>query len=755
MTASRPGWISALSALLLAVLLACGPSRLVSAADVLLVVNQVSVDHFPEVTVYFTAVDPSGLPITDIPKDRLQVLQNGRSVPDFTLDLADSSQDGLAVVIAVDTSGSMKGRPLENAQAAARLFLDQMKPNDQAALVSFGQTVQVPQDLTGDRGALDRAINGLSVGGDTAFYDAAFQAITIAARHTLGRRAVVMITDGEDTHSRLTLDDVVAKARETNTPVSVIAVGEVKQEPVQRLTTVTGGTLGVSPDSEHIAERAGQMASLLRKQYVLRYQATDSRPPENDLELVLNQDGRQGRIAQRFPAPPMPALAVSLPDLAAGSTVRGTVELRPTIANAPKVDRVEYRLDDTPLGTVSDPPYGFTWNTSSAPPGEHTLTVIARLGEQTAEQRVPLTVAPPVKLGIVLPGGQAGSQDVSGRVKLQANLDADSQVAGVVWAVDGQLIGNADRPPYEIEWDSSGAPPGEHTLTAEAHDARGVVGQATQTVRVLPPGASAPGTPAAAGTPVPGGTAQPGTTATVGATQGGTATSSTARTPTVTATSSSGSGSVAGFSAPVLIGIGTLIAAAIVGVIYASSGRRNEQQRVVDATAIPMGDDQRSSRSTAWRALPPAHTADHVPDHEAVHPADRPTAEFSSEAPTRDFREAETKVGPLVPVGHGAASPALGRSTLAVSVGGSSPRSWPLALDQIIGRAAGPGVIVVTDPQVSRRHARISWEAGHFVYRDLGPMNPTRLDGRTLPNPYILKDGDRLRVGRAEIVFHA
>jgi hypothetical protein len=198
-----------------------------------------------------------------------------------------------------------------------------------------------------------------------------------------------------------------------------------------------------------------------------------------------------------------------------------------------------------------------------------------------------------------------------------------------------------------------------------------------------------------------------------------------------------------------LIGIGTLIAAGIVGVIYASSGRRDEQ-RVVDATAIPMGEDDRSSRATAWRALPPAHAS----DHPSVHPADRPTAEFS-EAPTRDFREAETAVAPVVPTGHGPPSGALGRSTLAVSMAGGPPRSWPLALDQIIGRAAGPGVIVVADPQVSRRHARISWEGGHFVYRDLGPMNPTRLDGRTLPNPYILKDGDRLRVGRSELVFHA
>jgi pSer/pThr/pTyr-binding forkhead associated (FHA) protein len=92
---------------------------------------------------------------------------------------------------------------------------------------------------------------------------------------------------------------------------------------------------------------------------------------------------------------------------------------------------------------------------------------------------------------------------------------------------------------------------------------------------------------------------------------------------------------------------------------------------------------------------------------------------------------------------------------LTVTMGDGQSRDWPLGVDQIVGRADGPGMIVVIDPQVSRRHARISWEGGHFIYRDLGPLNPTRRDGRTLPNPYILRDGDRLRIGRSELIFRA
>jgi hypothetical protein len=120
-----------------------------------------------------------------------------------------------------------------------------------------------------------------------------------------------------------------------------------------------------------------------------------------------------------------------------------------------------------------------------------------------------------------------------------------------------------------------------------------------------------------------------------------------------------------------------------------------------------------------------------------------------------DFGEGVTQEATILP--HMPVSPVRGsgRASLIVTLPGTEPRTWPLGIDQIVGRAAGPGVIVVADPQVSRRHARISWEGGHFVYRDLGPMNPTRREGRTLPNPYVLRDGDRLLVGRAELLFRA
>ena len=390
-------------------------ARPAAAADLLLVINQVLTDGFPEVAVYFTFTDAAGVPITDVSKDRVQAIHNGKAVPEFSLDLAESEQDGLSVVVAVDTSGSMQGQPLEYARSAVRQALEKMGPRDKGAIVSFGQTSQVVQELTGDREALNRALDSLQAKGDTALYDGVFEAVSLVAKQPLGRRAVIVISDGEDTHSTLKLDDVINRARDTSTPISAIAIGNFQLEPLLRMTQTTGGTLGEVPSPERLAERATQLSELLRKQYVLRYRAPDTRPPENEVEVAVSQAGQQVRVSQRFPAPPMP-LAITLPALQAGQTVSGSVELQPTLANTERVDTVEYLLDGASLGTVTEPPYRFTWNTGGVPAGEHTLTIRARLGEQIAEQDVPLVVAAaqiaspsPVAAGLPAAGASPGA----------------------------------------------------------------------------------------------------------------------------------------------------------------------------------------------------------------------------------------------------------------------------------------------------------------------------------------------------------
>jgi VWFA-related protein len=708
MTAARRCRSAALVTLLALLLSVFQPAALgvrpAVAAELLLVVNQVLTDSFPEVAVYFTFTDAAGLPITDVGKDRVQVVHNGKPVPELTLDLAESEQEGIALVVAIDVSGSMQGQPLEYARAAVRGFLEKMGPNDRGAIVSFGSGAQVVQGLTGDREALGRGLDGLQAQGDTTLYDGVFEAVSLVAKEPLGRRAVVVISDGEDTHSALKLDDVIAKARETSTPVSAIAIGQFQLEPLRRLTLTTGGSLGEAPSPERLTERTAQMSELLRKQYVLRYRAPDTRPPENEVEIAVSQAGQQVRAAQRFPAPPMP-LAVRLLALRPGGTVSGPVTLEPALENAERVDSVEYLLDGTPLGSVTEAPYRFTWNSATAPPGPHTLTVRARLGEQVAEQQVPLVVAA---------------------------VPATSPTSGAI----------AQASP------TAGASPG-----------------------------AAAGTSAAA-------TATPAPTRTLAATA----------TPTESRLLDVGSLLDPERSLPYLL-IGIAVVLVLVGGIIFALVRRSSRPAHASATQGATPNTTPLPRGPLGPGLaggplrpgePPGHaTASYEPvtreartiDHATIDSTDgsmltvdvpsveRPTAEHLAVGRPAgrgaDISEAQTAMFDLSPGGQGGPpvpSAAAGgpppTARLTVRVIGQPDQTAHLGPDQIIGRAEAPGVIVVADSRVSRRHARLSWEDGHFVYRDFAPTNPTRRNGRTIPNPCVLQDGDRLAVGQSEIVLH-
>ena len=101
-----------------------------------------------------------------------------------------------ASVLVIDTSSSMADQPLSMAQAAARSYLEALRPDDPVAIVTFSSTVQLVVDYTTDRERLNRAIDNLAYGGKTALYDATLLGIETATEAPLERKAVVILSDG-------------------------------------------------------------------------------------------------------------------------------------------------------------------------------------------------------------------------------------------------------------------------------------------------------------------------------------------------------------------------------------------------------------------------------------------------------------------------------------------------------------------------------------------------------------------------------
>lgn len=138
------------------------------------------------------------------------------------------------VVLVFDKSGSMEGRPLDEARRGARAFLATLDARDQVTLMVFDSAVYPaygPVELGEARADLEARIDGISAGGGTALYDATLAAhdLVDARRVAQGSshriRSVVVMTDGADTSSQHSLDDTVRALHGENGGVSVFAIG--------------------------------------------------------------------------------------------------------------------------------------------------------------------------------------------------------------------------------------------------------------------------------------------------------------------------------------------------------------------------------------------------------------------------------------------------------------------------------------------------------------------------------------------------
>jgi Ca-activated chloride channel family protein len=126
--------------------------------------------------------------------------------------------------IVLDTSGSMQGEKIENALAAIERFLNQLlSPEDEVFVYGFSSDVDLIQEWTTDRRAVSASLRRVRAAGGTAMYDAVLEAVPMAQSGRNHKKAIVLISDGNDTNSRAGARDVAQVVREAE--VLVYAIG--------------------------------------------------------------------------------------------------------------------------------------------------------------------------------------------------------------------------------------------------------------------------------------------------------------------------------------------------------------------------------------------------------------------------------------------------------------------------------------------------------------------------------------------------
>jgi len=227
--------------------------------------------------------DKQGRYVSDLERDRFTVFDNGRRVP---IEIFTNEDAPVTIGLVIDASGSMRSK-IADVIIASLAFARSSNPDDELFVVRFNDDVQhVIRDrpflLADDIAALNVALRSMRPDGRTALYDAIVEAIDHLGRGSRTRKALVVVSDGGDNASAATLDQVLARARESNAAIYTLGVYEpedIDKNPgvLKSLARATGGERFLPRSPGEMLKTCEQIAREIRSGYTIGYV-----PPDRD-----------------------------------------------------------------------------------------------------------------------------------------------------------------------------------------------------------------------------------------------------------------------------------------------------------------------------------------------------------------------------------------------------------------------------------------------------------------------------------------
>ena len=250
--------------------------------------------------------DASGAPVADLKQSDFSVFENGKPQTITAFNFAQNLP--IAVGLLIDHSGSMEKRMDATKKAAAEFLKKIMRPNDRAFVGGFAFDPQKLAPFVGDLGTLEAQVDAIpKAAGGTALYDAIVTGL-YRFRGLQGRKALVILTDGEDTTSRVTYDDMLTYARAARVPLYFIGIG-ISQIPglggggvMKTLAAETGGTAYFIHNEKQLGEAYAQLEKELRSQYFLAYRTESTKKDRGyrTVEVKVDKPGATARTIRGY-----------------------------------------------------------------------------------------------------------------------------------------------------------------------------------------------------------------------------------------------------------------------------------------------------------------------------------------------------------------------------------------------------------------------------------------------------------------------
>ena len=257
--------------------------------------------------IFFTAADKQKRFVSTLKKEDIRITEDG--VPQDIFTFQPNSDLPLSMAILIDCSGSEE-RTLPEEKSAAREFLESVlrADKDEAAIVTFTGEVTLEQGLTGNIGRLRRAIDNVqfvppagyigggvvvsgtppisgsqqTLAGSTAIWDAIWatsnELLEGTAEHT--RRAIILLTDGEDTISQVKMQEAINRALKADALIYAIGIGDrysfgINEGALKKITDGTGGRAFFPRNERDLSDAFAQIQRDLRERYLIAYSSSN------------------------------------------------------------------------------------------------------------------------------------------------------------------------------------------------------------------------------------------------------------------------------------------------------------------------------------------------------------------------------------------------------------------------------------------------------------------------------------------------
>ena len=273
------------------------------------------------VSMNVTVTDSTNKYITDLTERDFEVFEDGAK-QDLTL--FNRTNLPVALSLLIDTSSSMEDR-MATAQDAAIGFVRKLRPTDLGEVIGFDSRAEVLQKFTGNTAELEQAIRKTVPGGSTSMNNAIYislkglKKIPIRQEEEVRRQAIILLSDGEDTSSLVTFEDVLDLARRSETAIYAIGLmdenagGQSKgfreaTYALRQLANDTGGRAFFPADIKTLSGVYGQIYDELSSQYTIGYTSKNPRRDGAWRRLVVRvaRPNVQARTKQGYFAPLAP-----------------------------------------------------------------------------------------------------------------------------------------------------------------------------------------------------------------------------------------------------------------------------------------------------------------------------------------------------------------------------------------------------------------------------------------------------------------